>query len=376
VLNREWGEGPIEQEVAMYSGETSYLLAGLFGPPSITNPSSGVYLHSWEPANFTALNPKTYTVETGSWVQADEFPYGIVTGLEMTGNREGVSLSGTMLTQERTEGITLTTGTAEVQTLTASGTVSGGTYTLSFMGETTSSLAYNANNATILSALNALPNVASGDITLGGGSLPGTPVTFTFGGQYASADVPLIVVNGASLTGSTPAYTMTETTPGASLTQFELVPISGKDWDFYIDTAYGSLGSTKLTRCFEWSWSITGMYVPIWPGNTSEPSWAAHVDAVPDMKFTARLEADSTGRTNVTRLRNGTKIFPRIKCTGPTLGISTYLAQMDMCVHLTNVSEPDDEDVVDETYEGDIQYDADWGKFCHFQWRNETASIA
>ena len=377
VMNKEWTESDIEQEPALYSGETSYLWAGLLGPPSITNPSSGVYLHEWDPLTFTGLNPKTYTVESGSWIRAMEFPYGLVTGLEMSGSRDGVTLSGTMLGQETSDNITLTAGTAEVQTLTASGTVSGGTYTLSFMGEVTSSLAYNANTATIQAALDALVNVASGDIVVGGGTLPGTPATFTFGGQYASADVPLIVVNGASLTGSTPAYTMTETTPGAELTEIAIQPISGKDWDFYIDDAGGSVGGTKLTRVFEWSFGITGMYGPVWPGNTSEPSWAAHVDLPPDTSFAFTVEADSTGMAELADLRAGTKRFIRIKCTGPTLGISTYLAQFDFCVHLTGISEFKDQDgVYAVEYTGEIQYDKTWGKWASIDIRNETASIA
>ena len=377
VLNKEWVEADIEQDPALYSGETTYLIGGLLGPPSISNPSSGVYLGEWDPLTFTGLNPKTYTVESGSWIRAGEFPYGLVTGLEMTGTRDGVSLSGSMIGQEYSDNITLTAGTAEVQTLTASGTVSGGTYTLQFMGETTSSLAYNANTATIQAALDALVNVASGDITVGGGTLPGTPATFTFGGQYASADVPLIVVNGASLTGSTPAYTMTQTTAGAALTEIAIQPISGKDWDFYIDDTGAGVGTTKLTRVFEWSWGITGMYGPVWPGNTSEPSWAAHVDLAPDTSFSFTVEADSTGMAELADLRAGTKRFVRIKCTGPTLGASTYLMQFDFCVHLTGISEFKDQDgVYAVTYEGEIQYDKTWGKWISWDLRNETASIA
>jgi hypothetical protein len=309
-------------------------------------------------------------------LRASEFPYGLVTGLEMTGSRDGVSLSGSMIGQELTDGIALTAGTNEVQTISASDTVSGGTYTIQFMGEVTSALAYNANNATILAALEALPNIAPGDVALGGGALPGTPVTVTFGGQYASADVPMLVINSASLTGGG-SYDVAQTTAGAALTQLALQPISGKDWDFYIDDTGAGVGTTKLLRCFEWSWGITGMYGPVWPGNTSEPSWAAHVDLPPDTSFSFTVEADSTGMAELADLRAGSKRFARLKCTGPALGASTYLAQFDFCVQLTEISPFEDrEGVYAVQYSGQIQYDPTWGKWASIDLRNETATIS
>ena len=170
---------------------------------------------------------------------------------------------------------------------------------------------------------------------------------------------------------------MAETTPGVALTQIAIQPISGKDWDFYVDTTGAGVGSTKLTRVFEWNFGITGMYGPVWPGNTSEPSWAAHVDLPPDTSFGFTAEADSTGMGYLTQLRAGTKIFPRIKCTGPTLGASTYLAQFDFCVTLTGISEFQDQDgVYAVSYEGEIQYDRTWGKWMSIDLRNETSAIS
>lgn len=104
----------------------------------------------------------------------------------------------------------------EVQTLSATGTVGGGQYKLRFDGQTTSDLAYNANNAAILAALNALSNIAPGDVVLGGGNLPSTPVTITFAQNYAGFDVPLITVQAGTspLTGGG-SYGVVQTTAGA-----------------------------------------------------------------------------------------------------------------------------------------------------------------
>jgi hypothetical protein len=106
-------------------------------------------------------------------------------------------------------------GTAEVQTLTASGTVSGGTYTLTFNGQVTTALAYNASAAVVQAALEALSNVVPGDVLVGGGAFPATPLTFTYYGNLIG-DAPTLSVQTGSLTGSTPGAAITTTTPGVA----------------------------------------------------------------------------------------------------------------------------------------------------------------
>jgi hypothetical protein len=374
IPNKQWTSAQISQDPAMYT-DISYVLAGLFGSPTITNPSSGVYLHEWDPLNFTGLTPKTYTVETGGFVRARKFGYGLVTGVTMQGSREGVTLSADMIGQKQTTGVTLSPGTAEVQTLHKTGTVSGGTFTITFQGETTATIAYNANNAAVLAALVALPNLDTGDVVLGGGPVGTSDLTITFGGQYASADVPLMVVNSASLTGGG-TYDITQTTAGVPLTATTMAPISGNHWDFYLDSAYGSLGTTKLTRCFNWSWGITGMYGPIWPGNTSNASYAAHTDLKPSTTFTFQVEGDSTGEGFLTYVDAGTVVYPRIKMTGPTLGASTYLAQFDFAVAITGVTDNEDVDgVYGMTLQGEIDYSASWGKYISVDVKNDISAL-
>jgi hypothetical protein len=107
--------------------------------------------------------------------------------------------------------------TSEVQTITVTGTPTGGTFTLTFAGETTAAIAFNASAATVRAALEALGNVNSGDLTATGGALPGTPVVVTFGGQFAGDNVPLLTANSGGLTGgSSPTVTPSTTTGGAA----------------------------------------------------------------------------------------------------------------------------------------------------------------
>jgi hypothetical protein len=106
-------------------------------------------------------------------------------------------------------------GTDEVQTLAETGAASGGTFAISFQGQTTAPIAWNATAATIITALNLLSNVDSGDITATGGAAGTADIVFTFapGGRYAGIDVPLMVVDNSLMVGGT--YAIAETTPGA-----------------------------------------------------------------------------------------------------------------------------------------------------------------
>lgn len=115
---------------------------------------------------------------------------------------------------------TLSAGTQanEVQTVTITGTPTGGTFTLTYAGQTTAGIAYNADAAAVQSALEALSNLVPGDVTVGGGPGPGTPYTVTFGGSLASSNVAEMTASGASLTGGTsPAAAVTTTTPGVGV---------------------------------------------------------------------------------------------------------------------------------------------------------------
>lgn len=105
-------------------------------------------------------------------------------------------------------------GTNEAQTVTVTGTPTGGSFTLTYDGQTTGAIAYNASAAAVKTALVALSNVSASDVTTTGGPLPGSPIVVTFTGGLAGENVVQMTAT-ASLTGGTsPAVTVTTTTPG------------------------------------------------------------------------------------------------------------------------------------------------------------------
>jgi hypothetical protein len=105
-------------------------------------------------------------------------------------------------------------GTKEVQTLTKAGTVSGGTFKLSYAGQTTGNINWNANAATVQAALVALSTIGEAGVTVTGGDFSGaTPFTLTFN---LNGDLPLVTADTALLTGAGAGITVAQTTAGVA----------------------------------------------------------------------------------------------------------------------------------------------------------------
>lgn len=98
----------------------------------------------------------------------------------------------------------------EIQTVTEGG--SGLTsFTLTFDGETTGSIAAAATIGTVQTALEALSNINVGDVTVTGST--SGPYTVTFAGQYAGTNIPAMT---ATPTGGSGTVTIATATGGGS----------------------------------------------------------------------------------------------------------------------------------------------------------------
>jgi hypothetical protein len=106
----------------------------------------------------------------------------------------------------------------ERQTVTIGGT--GGTFTLTFSGQTTSGIAFDATAAAVQAALEALSNLNPGDVLVTGNA--GGPWTVEFAGARADSDVGQMFGNQAGLTGIPRFVSVATPTPGA--TAFEVCP--------------------------------------------------------------------------------------------------------------------------------------------------------
>lgn len=121
--------------------------------------------------------------------------------------------------QIKVDGYPSASAVSEVQTMSISeGNPDGGHYHLTYGGFTTGEIAYDAVAATIQAAIDALPNVSSGDITVTAEntSLDDGEIYFTF--SDSMGDVSMILADDSALTGTGPGPTiaLAETTLGVA----------------------------------------------------------------------------------------------------------------------------------------------------------------
>jgi hypothetical protein len=158
---------------------------------------------------------------------------------------------GTNVITGSTLGKTITPAAAvqEIQTCVPNAQATAGTYTITYYGETTAAIAYNAAVGVIKTALELLTNVAADDITVGGTIFSaGTGgLTLTFADTLG--DVPSASFDVSSLTGVS-SVTVTETDKGVASV---LAPPHWLPW-ILVDGVFPDGGSNIGCLCFNRVW--------------------------------------------------------------------------------------------------------------------------
>lgn len=115
-------------------------------------------------------------------------------------------------------------GTDEVQTITKSGTISGGTFDLTVLGVAIADIAYNVTASALQTAIRAAIAASAisdelkaiGDsLTVTGGPIASTAFTITYNGELG-ANVDALTADATNLTGSTPGLTVATSTAGVA----------------------------------------------------------------------------------------------------------------------------------------------------------------
>jgi len=141
---------------------------------------------------------------------------------------EGYKHDGTNLTDNLTlnvDGSTtlgdivdwLNTGTNEQQTVTITGSPTGGHYNLSYGGQTTGDISYDATAADVQAALESLSTIGTGNVTCSGGPGPDSPIVVTFTGDLGGSNLDSMTIDASGLTGGTsPDGSVAETVAGST----------------------------------------------------------------------------------------------------------------------------------------------------------------
>jgi len=166
------------------------------------------YASAW---GASARKAVSFTAELGinTTSKADVYDVYATAGALMMERRWRILARGSRLTTQ-----------SEVQLLTmstAGGAATGGTFTLSFQGATTTALPYNESSANVQTALRALATIGSPNVTVSGSA--GGPYTVTFASALANQPQLLIQAQTSLVTGPGSPYTMaiTRSTPGGQL---------------------------------------------------------------------------------------------------------------------------------------------------------------
>jgi len=104
----------------------------------------------------------------------------------------------------------------EVQSIITTGNPTGGTFTLTFNGQTTASIPFNATAGQIQAVLQALSNVGAGNVICTSGPLPGA-VSVTFSGTLGGSPQNIMTHTDALTGGSAPAVAISRTTAGIAV---------------------------------------------------------------------------------------------------------------------------------------------------------------
>jgi len=208
---------------------------------------------------------------------------GNVVALRITGKDDGEPFT---LTGAATQGAFLVnvtrtrTGAAgqnEIQRIAFGATPTGGTFTLSYSGQTTSAIDYDATAGEIEDALEALSNLAPGDVVVTG-TVP--TITIEFDGTLAETNVATIVVDGGSLTGGTFGISVSTTQVGGS-------DGTNAVWVLVFSTDYNEL----MTYTFSANVTETGDAAYVY---LSRSMTAAEVEAAFNSSFTLGTTVTAT----------------------------------------------------------------------------------
>lgn len=324
---------------ASYSG-LMYILSSIFGPPTSVLTSGGTYTHTWTWDGTTELYPVSYVVDYGDTrtAGARRTLGSIFNGLSMGASRTGMDFGSNLLAKDLNTIPVLGGITNERQTVTITGTPTGGAFTLSFAGRTLSAIPYNVTAAALQTLLDGVWGVNVLIASLG--PLPGTGIAIDFTGPYGGRDIAPMTFTHTLTGGTSPTPVITTTTPGADAsTLIPAVPIFPLHGDIFIDSSWAlaQAETTKMLAIYNYGLDVGDRFARTMPINSLKTS-DAFVEAE-DQEHTVSLQfgADAVADANLANIRSGLPRFVRSKFVGGLTGdaANRYTAIFDQCVYLT-----------------------------------------
>lgn len=169
-------------------------------------------------------------------------------------------------------------------------------------------------------------------------------------GMVNGVEVTFDRENGVSVSGSGMSQQYQDNIAmTGSPAEIEEAPILPTHLNVYVDTTFGSIGTTKLTRDFTATWRCNDVASTVWPLNSANASYVADVETVPTVQMELTAEADTAGMGFLTQARAGSTKFIRLEAISTVLAgaaTSYYKVWFDLAAKVSSVGGFDDADGV------------------------------
>jgi hypothetical protein len=321
---------------------------------------------------------RLFTIQKGSIQRGREVNDVLFNSIQIALSRQGATISGNIIGKKVSPGATMNLDRNEVQEIAKTGTPTAGTFTLTYAGQTTTPIPYNATAAAIKSALEALSNIAVGDISVSGGPLPTTAVRVAFKGSLTALNVVAMTVTPTITGGSFAVNPITQGNAGAS--DLDSVPISGSQLNVYLDDAFADLGNTQLLDNFSVQINLPEKYKTKRVMNRSLESWKEPVEQ--EMEPTLVITMEANGYSDALYATAKSEGLPTQYLRVDALGIVIPGATdhfewvFDVPLKLQGATENGDSDGVDSyTFTFQIVEDDDMGSFFDTYFVNDLPSL-
>lgn len=326
-----------------------YPLSGLIGLESTgpDTPGGATNARSWLFAPVSSGKdpfPKSFSIEEGDEdaVQVAEGLKFSSFGLEWT--NDASNMTGNLFARFPVDAAALTTKTDEEETITKSGTVTAGNFTITYSAQTTSAIDFDATAAEIQTALEALSNLAPGDVVVSGGPISVAPVTIIFQGTLKGTDVTTITVDSTGLTGGGTYVVATAIAGGADITSIEQSPVSRMHVDIFVDDTFGGIGTTKVAQAYAGDFRIGDKVQPFWALNTDYDSFQSTVRIAADITCSFSTPHNAQSRALYNEVRTNPWKFVRLLATGNEIdtGVNNETIRVDVACRFGNPEKQED----------------------------------
>lgn len=328
-LIQNWATFALEAGSALGYETSFYTFAAMCGLPTTSTPGGGtdsrehVFLYASDglntrPSYSMAAGYRNGLAESVARARFDSFGFGF-------SRTAAPTISGGGFAQPVDMAATL--GVNETNVLTIDAT--GGDFTMAVNGgPSTGAISESAAAGAVQTALEALANVAPGDVSVTGGA--GGPYTLVWGGAYANTNVTL-TTNAAGLTGGAQTAIVTTTQQGG-ITEIPARAVQAPEWGVFVDDEGGTIGTTRF-RSYSGEFSFTGLITPDWVVDETLESFDEEVLQKPTLTANLVLRNNAQARTLYADLMDNERKLLRFRALGPVIeGALNYELRLDCLV--------------------------------------------